>query len=166
MTIKMAPASINDWPYIRRIYLEGIRSGHATFEKEENVTQDGAAWFSSKLDGLIFKAVDEVDEILGWAALSSVSDRCVYAGVAEVSVYVAGNARGRGVGSLLLAHLIEASEKAGIWTLQAGIFPENVSSLKLHEKLGFRTVGIREKLGELNNTWRDVAFLERRSDKI
>lgn len=102
-------------------------------------------------------------ELLGWAALTKVSGRCVYAGVAEVSVYVAARARGCGIGLALLAELVSASEAAGIWTLQAGIFPENLASLEIHRKAGFRVVGVRERLGYMHGRWRDVALLERRS---
>ena len=103
------------------------------------------------------------DNIVGWAALSAVSSRCAYAGVAEVSVYVSGLARGRGVGFRLLSELVTASEEAGIWTLQAGIFPENQASIRLHERCGFRVIGKRERLGQLKSTWRDVLLMERRS---
>ncbi|MEW5900096.1 MAG: N-acetyltransferase family protein, partial [Acidobacteriota bacterium] len=106
------------------------------------------------------------EAILGWAALSPVSGRCVYAGVAKVSVYVGAGARGKGVGRALLSRLIEESEKNDIWTLQAGIFPENAASLALHERCGFRVVGRREKLGKLKGIWRDVILLERRSVKV
>jgi len=102
-------------------------------------------------------------DVLGWAALSPVSGRCVYSGVAEVSVYVAERARGRGLGGKLLAALVQASEREGIWTLQAGIFPENAASIAIHERCGFRVVGKREKLGALDGRWRDVVLLERRS---
>jgi phosphinothricin acetyltransferase len=105
-------------------------------------------------------------EVLGWAALTPVSDRCAYSGVAEVSVYVGADARGQGIGRSLLEALIAGSESAGIWTLQAGIFPENVASVQLHLACGFRQVGVRERLGRLHGTWRDVAFLERRSDSV
>jgi len=102
-------------------------------------------------------------DIVGWAALSAVSSRCVYGGVAEVSVYVAERARGKNIGTKLLSALVEASEADGIWTLQAGIFPENVASLRAHERCGFRVVGIRERLGCLKGLWRDVVLMERRS---
>ena len=105
-------------------------------------------------------------DIVGWAALSPVSARRVYAGVAEISIYVAARWRGKGVGRLLLSRLIESSERAGIWTLQAGIFPENSASIELHKSAGFRTVGVREKLGCMDGRWRDVVLLERRSAVI
>jgi L-amino acid N-acyltransferase YncA len=104
--------------------------------------------------------------VLGWAALSPVSSRQVYAGVAEVSIYVAGSARGRGVGKMLLKALIEASELSGIWALQAGIFPENVASIRLHKSSGFREVGVRQRVGQMAGVWRDVCLLERRSRSV
>jgi phosphinothricin acetyltransferase len=108
----------------------------------------------------------DAGEVLGWAALSAVSSRCVYAGVAEVSVYVAPAAWGQGVGKRLLQTLVDSSEAEDIWTLQAGIFPENEASVKLHERCGFRVVGRRERLGQQNGHWRDVLFLERRSQTV
>jgi len=104
--------------------------------------------------------------VLGWAALSPVSGRCVYAGVAEVSVYVASAARGKGMGKALLHELVAASERAGMWTLQGGIFPENAASIALHEACGFRRVGVRERLGKLRGVWRDVVLMERRSEIV
>ncbi|MCO5186196.1 MAG: N-acetyltransferase family protein [Anaerolineae bacterium] len=163
MVIK--PAAVTDWPAIERIYRAGIRTGHATFSTEADIP-DGSTWFAGKIDGLAFKAIGDHDEIIGWAALSPVSSRCVYEGVAELSVYVAPEAMGHGVGSALLAHLIGASEMAGIWTLQASIFPENVASIHLHEKYGFRIVGRREKIGRHHGVWRDTILMERRSPKI
>ena len=106
------------------------------------------------------------EQVLGWAALTSVSDRCVYGGVAEVSVYVTESVWGRGIGRALLQALVEASEQAGLWTLQAGIFPENEVSIALHEKCGFRIVGRRERLGQMNGVWRDVVLMERRSKTV
>jgi L-amino acid N-acyltransferase YncA len=105
-------------------------------------------------------------EAVGWAALSPVSERCVYGGVAEESVYVAADARGRGIGQMLLEELIHRSEQAGIWTIQTGVFPENEVSLRLHERVGFRTVSVRRQIGQLDGIWRDVIFLERRSTLI
>ena len=119
-------------------------------------------WDGTHLSSL--RLVAELDgEIVGWAAVSAVSDRCCYAGVAENSVYVAESARGRGVGTGLLRALIQGAEEAGIWTIQTGIFPENAVSVALHERCGFRVVGVRERLGRLDDAWRDVLLLERRS---
>jgi L-amino acid N-acyltransferase YncA len=152
----MAPG---DWPEVRAIYLEGIATGHATFEM---AAPEWEAWDKGHLRACRFVARDR-EGVAGWAALTPVSGRCVYAGVAEVSTYVSERARGRGVGTALLRALIEASEQNGIWTLQAGIFPENTASVKLHEATGFRIVGRRERLGAMNGKWRDVLLLERRS---
>lgn len=150
----------SDREAVARIYAQGIATGHATFETE---VPDWETWDRSHLSSCRFVAREsEHGEILGWAALSPVSERCVYGGVAEVSVYVASEARGRGVGRALLQALVEASEDAGLWTLQAGIFPENEASLCLHESCGFRRVGTRERLGQLRGVWRDVVLLERR----
>jgi L-amino acid N-acyltransferase YncA len=152
----MAPT---DWPAVRRIYEEGIATGLATFE---TAAPSWERWNEGHLDQGRLAAIGD-EEVLGWAALSGVSDRCVYAGVAEVSVYVAEAARGQGVGRALLAALIEASERAGIWTLQAGIFVENAASVWLHVQAEFREVGRRERLGRLRGRWRDVLLFERRS---
>lgn len=147
-----------DWPGVRAIYEDGIRSGVATFETE---APEWDAWNATHLD---LRLVAERDgEVVGWAALSGVSDRCVYRGVAEVSVYVGEAARGSGVGRELLEELVARSEAAGYWTLTAGVFPENEASLRLHRACGFREVGVRERLGELGGVWRDVLLLERRS---
>ena len=159
------PASFNDWPAIAAIYRAGIRTGHATFQREDEIP-DAATWFAGKRPGSIIAATDVAGQMLGWAALSPVSSRSVYAGVAEVSVYVAETARGQGVGRLLMAHLIPASEADGVWTLQAGIFPENRVSIKLHQAFGFRSVGVREKVGRMHGVWRDVVFMERRSPVV
>jgi phosphinothricin acetyltransferase len=151
-----------DWEQVRSIYLEGIATGIATFET------DAPAW--EKWDAGHLRRARLVaragDGILGWAALSPVSDRCVYGGVAEVSVYVGERGRGRGVGRALLEALVEASERNGIWTLQAGVFPENAASLRLHLRCGFREVGRRERIGKLNGAWRDTLLLERRSPNV
>jgi L-amino acid N-acyltransferase YncA len=152
----------DDWPAVRDIYSEGIATGNATFETE---TPEWMKWDSAHLPDCRLVARDS-QRILGWAALSPVSSRRVYSGVAEVSVYVAAEARGRGVGKLLLQSLVEQSERYGIWTLQAGIFPENVPSLALHTSCGFREVGRRQKFGQRNGTWRDVLLLERRSSSV
>jgi L-amino acid N-acyltransferase YncA len=144
------------------IYRQGLATGNATFEMAVPPWED---WDRGHLKHSRLVARDG-DEILGWAALSPVSNRCVYGGVGEVSVYVAESGRGRGVGSALLAALIESAEKEGIWTLQAGIFPENEASIKLHLKHGFREVGRRERIGRMNGVWRDTVLLERRSDVV
>jgi L-amino acid N-acyltransferase YncA len=150
--------TIDDWPAVRAIYLEGIATGNATFEQS---APEWEAWDSGHRADCRLIARQGA-EILGWAALSRVSPRAVYAGVAEVSVYVAERARGQQTGQRLLSALVAASEQAGVWTLQAGIFPENVASLRLHESCGFRIVGVREKLGAMDGRWRDVMLLERR----
>src|SRR5438552_4918212 len=137
------PMNPRDWPVVREIYLEGIRTGNATFEK---TAPEWEKWDAGHLPSCRF-AARAGDDLLGWAALSPVSGRCVYAGVAEVSVYVAERARGKGIGLKLLTSLLEASEQADIWTLQAGIFPENVASIEVHKRCGFRIVGTREKIG-------------------
>ncbi|HLL77617.1 MAG TPA: GNAT family N-acetyltransferase [Pyrinomonadaceae bacterium] len=151
-----------DWGRVRSIYLEGIATGHATFETDAPTWE---AWDAAHLKRprLVARAGDEV---LGWAALSPVSGRRVYGGVAEVSVYVGERGRGRGVGRALLEALIVESERGGIWTLQAGIFPENTASVKLHLRCGFREVGRRERIGKLNGVWRDTLLLERRSKTV
>lgn len=148
----------NDWEQVRSIYLEGIATGNATFET------DAPSWESwneshSKTCRLVAKGEKEV---LGWAALSPVSGRCVYAGVADISIYISQTSKGQGIGTALLRSIINLSEKEGFWTLQAGIFPENTASLNLHKKAGFREVGIRERIGKMNGVWRDVVLLERR----
>jgi phosphinothricin acetyltransferase len=151
-----------DWGQVSAIYLEGIATGHATFE---TTAPPWEKWDSEHLLQARLVARDG-PAILGWAALSRVSGRCVYAGVAEVSVYVAASARNRGVGRALLQELIRTSEEEGIWTLQAGVFPENEPSLALHRRCGFREIGRRERLGKLEGAWRDVILLERRSPTV
>jgi L-amino acid N-acyltransferase YncA len=148
-----------DWPAVRDIYAEGIATGNATFETE---VPDRSKWDDAHHKDCRLLA-SEGEKVLGWAALSPVSSRPVYAGVAEVSIYVAASARGRGVGKALLNALIEASQRRGIWTLQAGIFPENVASIRLHRSCGFHEVGLRQRIGLLGGIWRDVCLLERRS---
>ncbi len=151
-----------DWPAVQNIYSEGIATGNATFETE---TPPWEKWDQGHLQDCRLVAVNS-EGILGWAALSPVSTRRVYSGVAEVSVYVAATARGQGVGTLLLQSLVEQSEACGVWTLQAGIFPENVPSVALHKSCGFREVGLRQKLGQRSGVWRDVLLLERRSSRV
>ncbi|MDH3321442.1 MAG: GNAT family N-acetyltransferase [Flavobacteriaceae bacterium] len=148
-----------DWPAVAEIYKEGIETGLATFEKE---IPSWEIWDRNHIDTCRLVWV-QGDELLGWAALSAVSSRCVYGGVAEVSVYVATKARGKKVGEKLFLALISESERNGFWTLQSGIFSENVASINLHKKLGFRMVGYREKIGQLNGVWRNTTLMERRS---
>ena len=144
---------------VLRIYRDGIETGDATFEMEVPSWPD---WEARHLAECRYVAVAD-GCVVGWAALSSVSHRRVYRGVAEVSVYVDGDHRGQRVGSALLSTVVEESERLGIWTLQAGVFPENESSIALHMKHGFREVGRRERIGKMGGVWRDVIFLERRS---
>jgi len=148
-----------DWPAVKAIYEQGIAGGQATFETEAPSWEH---WDRTHLEGHRMVALQD-GEVVGWAALSPVSERCVYAGVAENSVYVADSAQGRGVGKALLEELIARAERAGIWTIQTGIFPENEPSLALHERCGFRVVGVRERLGQHRGVWRDVVLMERRS---
>ena len=159
----MTPA---DADAVLAIYQAGMDGGNASFEHS---APSWAAFDAGKLAGHRFVAVDDRDRVLGWVAISAVSGRAVYAGVVEHSVYVDPAARGCGVGRALLDALIEATEKAGIWTIQSGIFPENTASLALHRAAGFRTVGVRERVGRhltQGNRWRDVVFIERRSPLI
>jgi phosphinothricin acetyltransferase len=150
------------WPGVARVYGDGISSGHATFETDVPSWED---WDSSHLPDHRLVALRD-GEVVGWAAVSPVSDRCVYGGVVESSVYVAEVARGRGVGRRLLEELITSTEAAGIWTIEAGMFPENEGSIRLHERVGFKIVGRRERLGKLGGVWRDVLLLERRSESV
>jgi L-amino acid N-acyltransferase YncA len=157
--LKINPMTEKDWSAVRAIYLEGIETGNATFEES---APEWGRWDSGHLKSCRLVA-RIADTILGWAALSPVSARRVYSGVAEVSVYIAERSRGQKIGSKLLAALVEASEGEGLWTLQAGIFPENVASIELHKHHGFRIVGVRERLGCVAGRWRDVVLMERRS---
>jgi phosphinothricin acetyltransferase len=153
-----------DWPAVRAIYAAGIATGHATFDTEP---PDWPVWDELHLARPRLVAVEPAaSQVVGWAALTPVSERCVYAGVAEVSVYVDPAAAGHEVGTALLGRLVEAAEAAGLWTLQAGVLPENAASLALHRRAGFRVVGVRERIGQLAGTWRDVVLLERRSDVV
>ena len=151
-----------DWQAVRSIYVGGIATGEATFETE---VPDWEKWNNGHLTScrLIARMGDLV---VGWAALSPVSHRSVYAGVAEVSIYIAASWRGKGVGKLLMQALIDASEKEGIWTLQSSMFPENEASVRLHASCGFRELGIRERISCLKGTWRDTLIMERRSHVV
>ena len=149
----------NDWPQVRAIYAEGIDSGDATFE---TAPPEWERWNAGHLEACRLVARSG-GEVVGWAALSSVSNRPAYAGVAEASLYIAAPARGRGIGSKLMAAVIEAAERAGIWTLQSSTFPENTASLALQRKFGFRVIGTRERIACHHGRWRDTVLLERRS---
>ena len=143
------------------ILAQGIATGNATFETG---VPTWAEWDAAHLPQRL--VADVGGAVVGWCALAPASARTVYAGVAWVSTYVTEGARGRGVGRALLTAMLERSERDGIWTLQAGVFPENVASVRLHERCGFRLVGVRERLGRLHGSWRDVVLLERRSDRL
>ena len=162
------PLRQEHWTDVERLYRSGIATGHATFEAEPPTWE---RFDAGKLVDQRLVAVDDAGRVLGWVAASGVSDRCVYAGVVEHSVYVDPAAQGRGVGRLLLDALVASTEAAGIWTVQSGVFPENAASLALHASAGFRVVGIRERVGrmaygELAGRWRDVVMIERRSKVI
>lgn len=151
-----------DWPSVSRIYWEGIATGFATFETSVPTYQK---WDEAHLKSCRLVAAVE-NHVLGWAALSPVSSRYVYGGVAEVSVYVGVDSRGRGLGKLLLESLIEQSESEGLWTIQSGIFPENTGSIRLHKTLGFRYIGKRERVGKRDGVWKDNLLYERRSKLV
>lgn len=152
----------DDWLAVRAVYLEGIATGDATFETE---APSWETWDSAHLSFARLVTRDGED-VIGWAALSPVSQRNAYSGVAEVSVYVAAHSRAKGIGKALLERLIQESERNGIWTLQAAVFPENAATLALHKGLGFREVGRRDRISKLNGNWRDTILLERRSEIV
>lgn len=163
-TPTIAPLTADHWPQVARIYAAGIATGHATFEAEP---PGWSTFDAAKLPGHRWVALDG-DRVAGWVAVTAVSDRCVYAGVVEHSVYVDPAAQGRGVGRRLLEALVESTEAEGIWTIQGVVFPENTASLVLHESAGFRVVGTRLRVGRISSgplagQWRDVVLLERRS---
>lgn len=156
------------WPGVRQIYSDGIKTGNATFE--DSPPDSWQQWSEKHLTACSIVSLDDMG-VTGWAAISPISSRCVYGGVGEVSVYVSKDNQGEGIGYALLKELIRDSEENGIWTLQAGIFPENQTSLDLHQKLGFEIVGTRKKIGKMvygpyKGQWRDVVLLERRSTRV
>ncbi|WP_145578445.1 GNAT family N-acetyltransferase [Yersinia alsatica] len=151
-----------DWSAVSDIYQRGIDTGHATFQTKSPSWYD---WNDGHMDQCRYVALIE-GKIEGWIALSAFSKRYAYRGVAEVSIYVNPQSSGQGIGYRLMSHMINASEEAKIWTLIAGIFPENTGSVRLHEKSGFRAIGIREKIGEMRGVWRDVMLMERRSKVV
>ena len=152
-----------DWPTVRTIYEAGIASGNATFETSAPSWED---WDRRHLADHRLVATDADGRVVGWAALSPVSDRCAYTGVAENSVYVDPEHHRRGTGSILLHALVARAEDSGLWTIQTGIFPDNIASLTVHERAGFRQVGHRERIGQLDGVWRDTILLERRSQRL
>jgi L-amino acid N-acyltransferase YncA len=162
MTFDITPMAAADWPQVRAIYAEGTASGQATFETEP---PDWEAWDAGHLPPCRLVARSAV-WVVGWAALAPVSRRACYAGVAEVSVYVAADCRGRGVGSALLRALVAESVRHGVWTLQGATFAENRASLRMQTACGFRVVGRRERVARLNGTWRDTVLTERRSAAV
>lgn len=162
MDVDIIPMLPEHWAAVRHVYAEGIATGNATFETS---VPDWSHWDAAHHRHCRLLARSG-ERILGWAALSPVSRRSIYAGVAEVSVYVADEARGSGIGRDLLKALIEHSEQQGLWTLQAGVFPENAASIALHKGCGFREVGVRHRIGQLSGVWRDVLLLERRSPLV
>ena len=160
--LQIRTLTVEDWESVRSIYIDGMASGQATFETEAPTWQ---RWNQAHLMAPRLAAISQ-ETIAGWAALSPVSARSVYAGVAEVSVYVASEWQGRGIGRALLERLVSESERNSIWTLQASIFPENVASISLHKACGFREVGTRTRIGKMNGVWRDTILLERRSKLV
>ena len=161
-SIQIKPMKPEDWDSVSKIYEEGIATGFATFETKVPTYE---SWDKAHLKTCRLVA-ERNGEVLGWAALSPVSSRCVYGGVAEVSVYVGQKNRGLGLGELLMNRLISESEAAGLWTLHSGIFPENEGSIKLHKKVGFRYIGKRERVGKLAGEWKDNVLFERRSTTV
>jgi phosphinothricin acetyltransferase len=157
--VEVRAMTAEDWPAVEAIYAEGIATGHATFE---TTTPSWDEFDRGRHRDHRFVAVED-GAVLGWAALSPTSSRPCYAGVAEHSVYVASAARGRGVGHVLMEALLESADAGGIWTIQTNIFPENAASLALHERVGFRVVGRRERIAQLDGAWRDTLLLERRN---
>jgi phosphinothricin acetyltransferase len=162
MSVTIAPLEPGHWEAVRAIFQDGIEMGMATFEV---TPPDWPAWSAAHRPDCRLVALDG-DRVVGWAALSPVSARAAYAGVAEVSVYVARRRHGEGIGRRLLEALVAASESAGIWTLQAVVFPQNEASLRLHRRAGFRHVGRRERIARLRGAWQDTVLLERRSPMV
>jgi L-amino acid N-acyltransferase YncA len=159
--VRIRELAPSDWPQVARIFAEGIATRNATFETQ---VPSWEAWDTAHLAEHRFVA-EASDQVVGWIALAPVSSRCCYAGVAEVSAYVAEKARGLGVGTALVERLVASSERTDIWTLETGVFPENESSLALLRRFGFREVGVRERIGQLDGVWRDVVLMERRNER-
>lgn len=163
MSIAFRPMTEQDWQEVSSIYKQGIDTGKATFQ---NCIPEYREWDSGHIKECRIVAVEN-EKIAGWTALSKVSSRCVYGGVAEVSIYIAAGSRGKGIGKALLKYLVSESEKAGFWMLQSGIMEDNAASLRLHETCGFRKVGLREKIGkDCTGKWRSTVLMERRSRTV
>jgi len=160
--MNIEPLTEKHWPEVKAIYLSGVATGNANFSFAE---PEWAGWDKTHVSNCRF-VITENNKVLGWAALTAIHDQCVFAGVAEVSIYIAEQARGKGIGKQLLRTLIDESEKNNFWTLEARIFPENIASIKIHEENGFRIIGSRERIGQLKGVWRDTLLLERRSIKV
>jgi phosphinothricin acetyltransferase len=164
MEVKIRAMKNNDWDGVVDIYVQGIKTKRATFQTEAPSFEE---WDKGHIKDCRLVAVNSDDEVLGWVALSPTSSRCVYRGVADVSIYIAENSRGNSIGSTLMNAVIEESEKIGIWTLQSGIFEINEASRELHKKCGFRSVGVREKIGcDIDGVWQNTVLMERRSEKM
>ena len=163
MNYEIRPMQTEDADKVLEIFQQGINGGNATFDK---VAPTWEAWDTKHFNLCRFVLEDEDNQVVGWCALQPVSNRDCFKGVAEVSIYLDGSVQGKGLGTILLKKLILDSEEHDFWTLQAGIFPENEVSIAIHQKQGFRTVGTREKIGELNGQWRDIVLLERRSKSV
>lgn len=160
--MKIIPISKDHFPEIADIYRQGLETGNATFE---NTVPTWENWDKAKLKHSRLVAIID-NTVVGWAALSSVSDRCVYGGVAEVSIYISNHHQGKGIGKALMQKLVKESESNGIWTLQSSMFPENEASIALHKSAGFRIIGYREKIGKLESKWRNTIMMERRSKTL
>lgn len=163
MNYEIRPMQTGDADKVLEIFQQGINGGNATFDK---VAPTWEAWDTKHFNLCRFVLEDEDNQVVGWCALQPVSNRDCFKGVAEVSIYLDGSVQGKGLGTILLKKLILDSEEHDFWTLQAGIFPENEVSIAIHQKQGFRTVGTREKIGEMNGQWRDIVLLERRSKNV
>jgi L-amino acid N-acyltransferase YncA len=160
---KIEEMTEEDWEGVAKIYLEGINTGRATFQTE---VPTWGNWNSSHISSCRLVACLD-NKVLGWGALSPTSSRCVYAGVAEVSIYIGEEFREKGIGTALLNNLVRVSEKDGFWTLQSGIIKENTASIALHKRCGFREIGVRERVGKMSNgKWYDVVLMERRSSIV
>ncbi len=160
MTIE--PLTEKHWPEVKAIYKSGVATGNTNFSL---AFPDWDGWNKTHVKNCRLVATENAT-VLGWAALTAITDQCVFAGVAEVSIYIAADARGKGIGKQLLKAVIDESERNNFWTLEARIFPENLASVRIHQENGFRIIGNRERIGQLNGVWRDTLLLERRSSKV